>query len=373
MDTGLQPEKKAALALSGGGFRATLFHLGSLLRLNELGWLPRLDAVSSVSGGSIVGAYLGLRWTRLEFVSGRARNLREEVIEPIRELCRHEVDLLPSLLNIVTNIWGSRTRFLRTAYARLLFGGATLADLPADGQGPRFVITGSNLQTGSLMTFERAAIADPRLGYIAEPAISLAEAVAVSSAYPPFLSPVLITVDPRCWQALPESDLAAEEKLKRRLVLTDGGMHDPLALQPIWRDYYTLLVSDASHTREVWRNPSAQWLRQLNRTTLMQTFANSAARREVIKEAFKAHNGVRIRNGAYWSNDGSVEDFGLDDPVIRDSSETQVLAEVRTRLNRFSEAEQAELINWGYAMCDAAMRAGLGLANEPAAQLPAIR
>ncbi len=46
------------LALSGGGFRATLFHLGSLTRLNELGWLRRLDIVTSVSGGSIIAGLL---------------------------------------------------------------------------------------------------------------------------------------------------------------------------------------------------------------------------------------------------------------------------------------------------------------------------
>ncbi|HEY3187668.1 MAG TPA: patatin-like phospholipase family protein, partial [Solirubrobacteraceae bacterium] len=48
----------AALCLSGGGFRATLFHLGALRRLNELGVLGHLDAVSSVSGGSIASAFL---------------------------------------------------------------------------------------------------------------------------------------------------------------------------------------------------------------------------------------------------------------------------------------------------------------------------
>lgn len=370
MHSAQDPGLGTALALSGGGFRATLFHLGSLLRLNELGWLAKLDTVSSVSGGSIVGAYLGLRWNALEFTDGRARNLGEAVIEPIRELCRHEVDLLPSLLNIVSNIWGSRTRFLRTAYARLLFSDATLADLPSQGQGPRFIMTGSNLQTGSLVTFERESVSDPRLGRYPNPSTSLAQVVAVSSAYPPFLSPVRLRMDPQRWQPLPESDLAEELPLKSRLVLTDGGMHDPLALQPIWRDHYTLLVSDASHTREVWRNASAQWLRQLNRTTLMQTFANSAARREVIKEAFKPFEGVRIRRGAYWSNDGSIDGFGLDDALLADSAETRALAEVRTRLNRFDDDEQVALINWGYAMCDAAMRSSLGLPNEPASRLP---
>ena len=44
-------EEGLALCLSGGGYRAMLFHLGTLWRLNELGYLPKLDRISSVSGG----------------------------------------------------------------------------------------------------------------------------------------------------------------------------------------------------------------------------------------------------------------------------------------------------------------------------------
>src|SRR5688500_15653109 len=47
-----------ALCLSGGGFRAALFHLGALRRLNELGLLGRIDTISAVSGGSILAAHL---------------------------------------------------------------------------------------------------------------------------------------------------------------------------------------------------------------------------------------------------------------------------------------------------------------------------
>ena len=54
-----------ALCLSGGGFRATLFHLGALRRLNEFGLLSRFDAISSVSGGSILNGVLATRWPRL--------------------------------------------------------------------------------------------------------------------------------------------------------------------------------------------------------------------------------------------------------------------------------------------------------------------
>ena len=53
-----QPRQGLSLSLSGGGFRATIFHLGALRRLNELGILSRLDAVTSVSGGSMMAMCL---------------------------------------------------------------------------------------------------------------------------------------------------------------------------------------------------------------------------------------------------------------------------------------------------------------------------
>src|SRR6267378_8596965 len=62
-----QPSPGMALCLSGGGYRAMVFHLGTLWRLNELGLLKGLAKVSSVSGGSITAGMLGLMWERLEF------------------------------------------------------------------------------------------------------------------------------------------------------------------------------------------------------------------------------------------------------------------------------------------------------------------
>jgi NTE family protein len=61
------PEDGIALCLSGGGFRAMLFHVGCLWRLNEMGMLPKLDRISSVSGGSITAGVLGSNWKDLEF------------------------------------------------------------------------------------------------------------------------------------------------------------------------------------------------------------------------------------------------------------------------------------------------------------------
>src|SRR5215467_506995 len=53
------------LALSGGGYRATLFHAGALRRLNELGLLHQVKEISSVSGGSITNGQLAVFYKKL--------------------------------------------------------------------------------------------------------------------------------------------------------------------------------------------------------------------------------------------------------------------------------------------------------------------
>src|ERR1700683_1218896 len=82
------PTKGIALCLSGGGYRAMLFHVGSLLRLNEAGILGFVRRISSVSGGSITAGVLGLSWKSIGFVNGSAQadKLWSGLVEPIRVL-----------------------------------------------------------------------------------------------------------------------------------------------------------------------------------------------------------------------------------------------------------------------------------------------
>src|SRR5512133_402649 len=56
---------KIGLALSGGGFRASLFHIGVLAKLAELDVLRHIEVLSCVSGGSILGAYYYLELRNL--------------------------------------------------------------------------------------------------------------------------------------------------------------------------------------------------------------------------------------------------------------------------------------------------------------------
>ncbi len=56
---------KWGLALSGGGFRAAFFHVGVLAQMADLGLLRRIEVISTVSGGSIIGALYYLHVKRL--------------------------------------------------------------------------------------------------------------------------------------------------------------------------------------------------------------------------------------------------------------------------------------------------------------------
>jgi len=75
---------KLGLALAGGGFRASLFHLGVLRRMAELDLLRFVEVLSTVSGGSIIGAlYVLLLKRRLD---QRANLSRDDYLEIVREL-----------------------------------------------------------------------------------------------------------------------------------------------------------------------------------------------------------------------------------------------------------------------------------------------
>jgi len=88
-----KPAPKILLALSGGGFRATLFHLGAICALRDRRILDRVDRVHSVSGGSVLGAHLVARWA--DFCSDPRSDGAEDAfraaVSPLLHLIRSDV------------------------------------------------------------------------------------------------------------------------------------------------------------------------------------------------------------------------------------------------------------------------------------------
>jgi NTE family protein len=76
------------------------------------------------------------------------------------------------------------------------------------------------------------------------------------------------------------------------------------------------------------------------------------------------------RDGAYWGIRTDVSHYDLDDTLDCPRDRTLELANTKTRLKRLSDTRQDRLINWGYAVCDAAMRAHVETDLQPPPGFP---
>jgi len=343
--------KGAGLALSGGGYRAALFHIGSLWRLNELGWLKRLAEVTSVSGGSITAGWLGLQWKKKKLKFGKdgvATNFVEEIVKPLREFCSHGIE--------GEGFFCGLTR----PYRRKLFGKATLQDLPKDKEGPRFTIYATSLQTGVSVRFGQPYLSDYNLGKVEKPEIELARAVAASSAFPPIMGPVTLKFKLADWKNWGEKDFPGKDKLRRTMVLTDGGVYDNLGLERVWDRYTTVLVSDAGAPFSMTTTSFWGGLRRLLITMRVINTITEQTRR--LRRRWAVTDFIEGQAlGTYWGittriGDYELEEHGFAPPLLKDTKATASLCRIRTRLNSFSKKEQEKLINWGYALTDAGMR-----------------
>jgi NTE family protein len=350
------PRDGIALCLSGGGYRAMLFHLGALWRLNELGYLPKLARISSVSGGSITAGLLGLKWSKLAFdANGTATAFVPEVVTPIRTLASRTIDegaILGGLL-----LSGAISEKVTDVYRKVLFGNATLQDLPADP--PRFVINATSVQSGALFRFSRPYVADYRVGMIRNPTIELAEAVAASSAFPPVLSPHRLELDPASWE--PPSGEKSEDLHSgvylAQAVLTDGGVYDNLGLETAWKEYKTILVSDGGGKMQPEEEPHGDWARHSLRVNdLIDNQVRSLRKRQLIGSYELEDQNPLKRDGTYWGIRSDMANYSVPGMLPCPNAQTMALAATPTRLKRLEDSAQDRLINWGYAICDAAMR-----------------
>lgn len=338
------PADGVGLCLSGGGYRAMLFHVGALWRLMDAHKLPAVTRVSTVSGGSITGAVLALAWDDI----GRrgADAFMTGVVEPIRQLARTTIDER----SIVGGIFlpGSIGHYVAASYAKHLFGERTLQDLP---EAPRFIINATNLETGSLFRFSRAEIRDWRVGRIASPKVRIADAVAASSAFPPLLSPFILDVDPSDFDE-PSSGEITDDAFRTEISLSDGGVYDNLGLQQVWGRCKTVLVSDGGGHIADNAAPPGDWARQSMRVL------------EVIDQQVRNLRMIQVvgslstqqRQGAFWSARTDIADYQLADALPCPRDKTSRLAAIATRLRRMDDVQQERLINWGYAVADAGIR-----------------
>ena len=351
-------EDGKALCLSGGGYRAMLFHAGAIMRLNELGLLHEFKRVSSVSGGSITAAVLGMEWKNLDWTiangltTANSQALLNCVVGPLRKMASTSID-------VSSVIWGSINPFrtisdeVADRYNSVLFEHRTLQDLPDDSEGPRFIINATNVKTGSLWRFSKPYIADYRVGMIENPTISLADAVTASSAFPPVLSPMNLKLDPGWFKpGIPAQ--AVDPSLRNRAMLTDGGVYDNLGLETAWKRYKTIIVSDAGRKMDDDLSPATDWAMHSRRLIdLLQHQTSNLRRRQAI-DAFQSKHDPH--DGTYFGIQTDIANYQISNGLTCPHAKTLEIAFIPTRLTALKPTDQERIINWGYAVADAASR-----------------
>jgi NTE family protein len=316
-----------------------------------------------------------LRWQALGFdETGIAQHFVPQIVQPIRRLAGTTIDWKAVLRGLLST--ESIAEKVAGAYRTCLYGDATLQDLPDDaaGAGPRFVINASSVQSGVLWRFSRPYTWDYRVGRIDRPTLPLATAVASSSAFPPFLSPMTLRLRNEDYVKGSGTDLQ-RPPFTTRPTLTDGGVYDNLGLETAWKRYRTILVSDGGAALPVQGKAHHDWPRHVYRVLAMiDNQVGSLRKRQVIAAYQLPHDeGPTWRDGTYWGVRTDIRDYELADPLPCPHAATLKLAEEPTRLAALSNATQERLINWGYAVCDAAMRRWVvpGAARPPAFPYPA--
>jgi NTE family protein len=336
-----------AICLSGGGYRAAIFHLGAMRWLNEIGWIQRIKKISSVSGGSILSGHLAYRfregWPTAALAKGE---WRARIEEPFWQFVQHDIRTCPALCRLIYWVPGMPSALspavrLAREYQQHLFEGNDLA-LNKLLESPEFVFCATDMTFGVNWEAKRERVGDYMAGYIKsiDTDWTLSHAIAASSCFPPVFPPTSPRLPPElfCHGGYKKAD--RKEKLAG-ILLTDGGVYDNLGLQPVFHEK-KVLVSDGGGRLSF--TLVRGFFRQLIRYSELLQNGIVKLRKEWIMRDFNGK--PPVKEGAYWG----IGDDAHREPPFPDEETAQQIAAIRTDLNVFTRAEFEILLNHGYLL-----------------------
>lgn len=289
---------KIGLALSGGGFRATVFHLGLLDRLSASNNLEDVSFISTVSGGSLCAGLIyginGYKWPSSN---------------------QYRVSILPEIRNLITKIdleMGLKWKAVRAPHRLFKTRANDLSDLLKKhwgitanlnklSQKPRWILNATCSETGRNWRFESKRMGDYEFGYVLEPRIPISEAMSASAGYPVLIGPLILDADRFSWiQYKTENETYPYHPVFDKVHLWDGGIYDNLGIEPLFKvgkgykkNVDFLIVSDASGTfsPETYR----RGVKALNRLISITTYQVRSLRARAIVQHLSQHG----ESGAY--------------------------------------------------------------------------
>ena len=245
---------KIGMALSGGGYRATVFHLGVLSWLARSEQLDKISFLSTVSGGSIaVGLIFAANSNRWPNNQEYSNNVVPKIRKWMTRIDLQNDLLVRAVLNPL-QVFQTRADDLAELMEEKFEMLGTMQDLPSE---PRWIINTTCYESGKLFRISRLRMGDYSLGYVKKPRVRISEAVAASAGFPIGIGPLEILPRNYDWFGYDENGVLNQAidppNHGSVLHLWDGGVYDNLADEPLFdpsgelrSNIDFLVVSDAS-------------------------------------------------------------------------------------------------------------------------------
>lgn len=366
---------KLALAMSGGGFRATVFHLGMLARLAHARLLEEVSFLSTVSGGSLCAGLVfklnGYQWP--------ASTAYLQQVEPEARRLLTTIDLQRAvIIRAATTFWavlGTRADDLSELMQRLWGIDITLNQLPAS---PRWMINATCYETGKNWRFERFRMGDYQFGYSNNTDVPVTDAMAASAGFPGLIGPLELKTGRFHWfryKDEAEAGLGGEAAEGQRLTediqppfeevhLWDGGVYDNHGLEGLhsFRDGWLqgvdfLVVSDAAGRSkpETYRAGPKALLRLITGVQMDQI---RSLRSRAVIERFVNHEdeGVFLQTGntprSVLRNAGRTAVLPDLAPDFLPEAEAQAVAQMDTHIKQMEEDEYERVFRHGFEVAD---------------------
>ena len=368
---------KIALALSGGGVRATVFHLGSLLRLAEGPGIESVEKISTVSGGSLA---IGLIYSHSNLNWPTSDEYKSTVLPIIFKILTTQSLQNKYILQLISFPWFQNPgQKFCTALEKTWGIKGTLKDIP---QTPEWFVNATSIQTGKNWRFSQKHMGDWVFGHNYDQKARISLALSASAAIPFMVGKVKLPISKEGWKKINPATDQPNKEIKppaKNVYLWDGGVYENLGIEPLYKpqrgivgNYDLLLVCDASKKLDTnYINPTGifcktpPFIRPPRLFDITSDQIRSLRSRQLMHEIIKGTlNGSNIRLGNTVKkidmdviNAGKIQNGHLQKSYSEFLSEEEVnkAANFPTHAKKLSKDEFLLLLRHGFETTDATL------------------
>ena len=361
---------KIGIALSGGGIRAAVFHLGVLGRLAEDGLLEKMTRISTVSGGTLVTGLVysiaGNKWPTSDF-------FLNQCLEQTRYyLTKRDIQLNAIFWGIIQPyaLIQKRANLISKSIQNCWKISGTLNDIPYQ---PRWTLNATTYESGKNWRFiPQRRMGDYVVNYVEKPNILLADAMAASAAYPELIGALVLDTRKYNWFKFRGKNREEIDLEFNKLHLWDGGLYENLGVESLFKienehpypdDCNFLIVSDASNPIRFNKHTTRPLKRALRLIAISMDQVRSLRARILINH-FENHK----NSGVYFKigNTGRkiLEDVKTNNKLINEltknslpADEAQSAQDFETTLRKLTETEYDLLYQHGWEVANFTLQA----------------